>query len=152
MSEDKVKLVPALLRFASAKKVPESASDLLSTEHVKAFTKKVIKGLKEVENIYTQHTPLLKDILVDLTRNRLKPQHYPYLGGPQLIEKPREVLVFIIGGATYEEALVVNQLNESLADTRIILGSSRMHNTASFLEEVSQAVTLASPRLGSHFT
>ena len=149
ISSEDMELIQSLVRFASAKKVTESASDLLSTEQVKAFTKKVIKGLKEVENIYTQHTPVLKDILEELCRNKLKAQHYPYLGGPQIIEKPREILVFMIGGATYEESLVVHQLNESLTDTRIILGSSRIHNTESFLKEVRLATSNPAPKTGS---
>lgn len=52
---------------------------------------------------------------------------------------PQEIVVFIVGGATYEEALTVNKLNES--GYRIILGGTTIHNSESFLNEVVAATT-----------
>jgi len=37
--------------------------------------------------------------------------------------------VFLIGGATYEEALTVYNLNRNTPGVRIVLGGSSIHNT-----------------------
>jgi len=37
--------------------------------------------------------------------------------------------VFIIGGATYEEALTVYNLNRTNPGVRIVLGGTTIHNT-----------------------
>ncbi|KOB77992.1 putative Vacuolar protein sorting-associated protein 45, partial [Operophtera brumata] len=66
-----------------------------------------VKGLNGVENIYTQHTPLLKDTLEDLIKGKLRENLYPTLGGEELSygRRPQDIIVFIVGGATYEEAM-----------------------------------------------
>ncbi|KAG8253739.1 vacuolar protein sorting-associated protein 45 [Homalodisca vitripennis] len=53
----------------------------------------------------------------------------------------QDVIVFIVGGVTYEESLSVYQLNRSstTGGVRIVLGGSTVHNTESFLEEVRAA-------------
>ena len=144
VSETRLRLLRSILAFAGSKGSGDSSSDLLSADNVKLFTKKVIKGLKGVENIYTQHSPLLKEVVEELARGRLKPAQYPYLGTVQLNERPREVIVFMIGGATYEESLVIHNLKKNLPNVDILLGSSCVHNTTSFLEEVKAASTPAS--------
>lgn len=142
VNETKLRLLRQILSFAGAKGTGDSTtSDLLSADNVKSFTKKVIKGLKGVENIYTQHSPVMKEVVQELARGRLKASLYPYLGTVQLNERPREIIVFVVGGATYEESLAIHQLNQSLPTTQIVLGSSSVHNMSSFLEEVRQATT-----------
>lgn len=37
--------------------------------------------------------------------------------------------MFIIGGATYEEALTVYNLNRTMTGVRIVLGGTTVHNT-----------------------
>lgn len=52
------------------------------------------------------------------------------------------MIVFIIGGATYEEALAVHQINQtSSLGIRVILGGSAIHNSTTFLNEVDAAST-----------
>ena len=133
-------LVSQVLSFAGTKRqTPITATELLSTEQVKAFTKKMIKGLKGVENIYTQHSPLLKEIIEDLSKGRLKEVLYPYLGTIQLRERPQEIIVFIIGGTTYEESCVVYELNKTLIGVKVLLGGTNVHNLKSFCDELSHA-------------
>lgn len=55
-------------------------------------------------------------------------------------DKPQDVIVFIVGGATYEEARVVAQINASSPGVRIVLGGTSIHNSTTFLEEVEDAV------------
>ncbi|XP_015770849.1 PREDICTED: vacuolar protein sorting-associated protein 45-like [Acropora digitifera] len=42
--------------------------------------------------------------------------------------RPQEIIVFLIGGATYEEAFAVYNLNKSLPGVKIVLGATTMHN------------------------
>ncbi|GIY20911.1 vacuolar protein sorting-associated protein 45 [Caerostris darwini] len=125
MNDKLVRMVKAVLEFSGNK---GGRSDLFTTENVRAFTKRVIKGLKGVENIYTQHTPLLKEILEDIIKGKLKETSYPYLSGTQLRERPQDIIVFYIGGATYEESLTVHQLNRQSLGVRILLGGTTIHN------------------------
>ena len=43
-----------------------------------------------------------------------------------------------MGGATFEEALAVSQLNRKYKDVRIVLGSGFMHNSKSFLNDIQK--------------
>ncbi|VVC99630.1 unnamed protein product [Leptidea sinapis] len=99
-------------------------------------------GLSGVENIYTQHTPLLKDTLEDLIKGKLRENLYPTVGGEDLSmgRRPQDIIVFIVGGATYEEALCVHQLNQTYTGVKIVLGGTTIHNSTSFIEEIKSAM------------
>ena len=56
------------------------------------------------------------------------------------IYRPQDIIVFIIGGATYEESLAVHQLNKNNFGVRIVLGGTTIHNSNSFFEEIQQAM------------
>ena len=72
-------------------------------------------GVQGVENVYTQHTPLLVQTLELLVKGRLKETEYPVMGRAQAngqpARAPRLVVAFIVGGSTYEEARAVADLN-----------------------------------------
>ncbi|KAF2490437.1 vacuolar protein sorting-associated protein 45 [Lophium mytilinum] len=100
-----------------------------------------LKGLKGVENVYTQHSPRLETTLQDLIKGRLSQQIYPFVeGGPTTKDKPQDIIVFMVGGTTYEEAKMVAQVNASSPGVRVVLGGTSVHNSSSFLEEVEDAV------------
>ena len=99
------------------------------------------KGLKGVENVYTQHSPRLETILQNLIKGRLKELQYPFLeGGGHTRDKPQDIIIFMVGGTTYEEAKCVAQVNASVAGVRVVLGGTSVHNSTTFLEEVRDAV------------
>lgn len=99
------------------------------------------KGLKGVENVYTQHSPLLETTLQNLIKGKLRDLAYPFVeGGGTTRDKPQDIIVFIIGGATYEEAKMVAGINASSPGVRVVLGGTTIHNAETFLEEVDQAV------------
>lgn len=102
---------------------------------------RAIKGLKGVENVYTQHSPHLETTLQNLIKGRLREQQYPFVeGGGTTRDKPQDIVVFIIGGATYEEAKTIAGINASSPGIRVVLGGTSVHNAATFLEEVDDAV------------
>jgi len=51
-----------------------------------------------------------------------------------VFRRPSEIIIYIIGGITYEESLHIHMMNSQGA--RIILGGSYIHNFTSFMEEV----------------
>lgn len=56
---------------------------------------------------------------------------------PPFRRPPQQVIVFIIGGATYEEALTAHNFNS--ASCRVVLGGTTIHNSESFLNEIIDA-------------
>ena len=99
------------------------------------------KGLKGVENVYTQHSPLLETTLQQLVKGKLREAQYPFVeGGATTRDKPQDVVVFIVGGATYEEAKMVAGINASSPGVRVVLGGTTVHNAETFMEEVEDAV------------
>ena len=101
-----------------------------------------LKGLKGVENVYTQHSPRLEVTLQNLIKGKLREQQYPFVEGAGTTrDKPQDIVVFIIGGATYEEAKMAAQVNASSPGVRVVLGGTNMQNSTTFLEEVEDAVS-----------
>jgi hypothetical protein len=80
--------------------------------------------------------------LQNLIKGKLKELQYPFLEGSSHIrEKPQDIIIFMVGGATYEEAKMVAQVNASSPGVRVVLGGTTIHNSTSFLEEVDDAVS-----------
>uniref|UniRef100_A0A8C2GIR9 Vacuolar protein sorting-associated protein 45 n=1 Tax=Cyprinus carpio TaxID=7962 RepID=A0A8C2GIR9_CYPCA len=126
VSERHRKMVQSVVEYGG-KRV--RGSELIAPTDAVAITKQFFKGLKGVENVYTQHQPLLHDTLDQLIKGRLKDSQFPYLGPSSLRDRPQDIIVFIIGGATYEEALTVYNLNRTMPGVRIVLGGTAIHNT-----------------------
>lgn len=73
------RLVPAIMQYAGRS---VRSSDLFGQAKTPlSLTRRFFKGLKGVENIYTQHTPLVQETLDNLIKGKLKEQQFPYLGG-----------------------------------------------------------------------
>jgi vacuolar protein sorting-associated protein 45 len=49
-------------------------------------------------------------------------------------------VVFIQGGATYEEAKEISVLNTRLQGLEVVLGGTHIHNSKSFLAEIYQQI------------
>lgn len=130
-------LVPKMLEYISQNARTELFNTAKITDAVK-LTRNLIKGLKGVENVYTQHVSVLKELLEEILKGRSVDQQYPFINQEVPYRRPpTEIIVFMVGGATYEEALAVHQLNTM--GYRVILGGTTIHNSESFLEEVVAA-------------
>ncbi|KAA8914847.1 Sec1-like protein [Sphaerosporella brunnea] len=113
--------------------------DLFESESIFSRARSGFKGLKGVENVYTQHSPRLEQTLNSLVKGRLRETTHPFVeGSPNAREKPQDIIVFIVGGATYEEAKLVAQINATAPGIRIVLGGTTMLNSSSFLEEIDE--------------
>jgi vacuolar protein sorting-associated protein 45 len=91
-------------------------------------------GIKGVDNIYTQHKPLLNDVLGQIIKDKLQPSDYPFVDGKS--NGHDEIFVYVVGGATYEEAANVAQMNKTIDNVRIVLGGSFVHNSSSFIDDI----------------
>ncbi|KAJ1569096.1 vacuolar protein sorting-associated protein 45 [Cladochytrium tenue] len=137
VSEKKISLVDDLLLYAGADR---RMDDLFANQDILARTKNVFKGLKGVENVYTQHTPHLISVLQDYIKGKLKAENYPFIEGGSR-DKPQDIIVFFIGGTTYAEAREIQRLNSATPGVRIVLGGTTIHNSTSFLREAQDSVS-----------
>ncbi|KAG1872436.1 Sec1 family-domain-containing protein [Suillus subalutaceus] len=143
VSREEARLVYVFLNVAGS---DQRQDDLFSTESLLAKGRSALKGLKGVENVYTQHTPHLSQTLENIFKGRLKDTTYPFLDGTGTnmgLQRPQDVIIFMIGGTTYEEARTVALLNQeagnSLTGTRILLGGTCVHNSSSYVEMIRAA-------------
>ncbi|KAK9453689.1 Sec1-like protein [Dipodascopsis uninucleata] len=114
--------------------------DLFRTDSLFSRAQSGFKGLQGVENVYTQHVTLLERTLGALSKGRLRENFYPFIeGGGSSKDRPQDIIVFFVGGATYEEAKIVAQINASTPGLRIVIGGTAMHNSKSFLDEMEFA-------------
>ena len=109
------RLVPLVLQnYGSARR----SGDLFSNKSWLAVTKKAMqKSIKGVANVYTQHTPYLAATLEAISKGLLSEGAFPEVGGggagaggaaggaATKRRAPTEIIVFVVGGITYEEAL-----------------------------------------------
>ena len=133
---ERARLVYVLLNLAGA---DVRQDDLFMNENLFSRGKSALKGLKGVENVYTQHTPHLAQTLDLLIKGRLRETSYPFIEGDEGArnQRPQDIIVFMLGGTTYEESRTVALLNQRLASdslggpggTRILLGGSTVHNS-----------------------
>lgn len=142
-SAQQVKLVDIMLAECGAAK---RSGDIFSNKTWLAKTTKNMMGALKSgeENVYTRHRPYLVSILENLLKGSagLSETTYPFAGSdaqPSTKRKPpTEVIVFMVGGATYEEARHVAEMNTANPGVRIILGGTCMHNCNSFLSELAK--------------
>ena len=108
---------------------------------INRFQKTLLKDLKGVENVYTQHLPTLHNTLTSLIKGRLNTNVYPFLEPERgTKEKPQDIIIFMVGGVTFEEAKTVATVNASVPGVRVVLGGTQVHNSASFMESVEGIV------------
>jgi len=69
------------------------------------------RAFKDVPNVYTQHVPYLTNVIDQLKKNQLKESEYPFINSPGQYFRTSEILIFQLGGTTYEEAKEVGLKN-----------------------------------------
>ncbi|GJE88833.1 Sec1 family protein [Phanerochaete sordida] len=146
VQREDARLVYVLLNIAGS---DQRQDDLFSAESLLAKGRSALKGLKGVENVYMQHTPHLAQTLESLLKGRLRDTNFPFLdgAGPNAgLQRPQDVIIFMVGGTTYEEARTVALLNQEssssgsfAAGTRLLLGGTTIHNSSSFVEMIRSA-------------
>jgi len=135
--EREARLVQSLQRHAGTN---SRKGDLFAEQNnaTKNITGKLFKGLKGVENVYTQHSPLVKQITEDCVKHKLRPAAFPALGPVDPSRPVKSCVVFVIGGFTYQEAHAISQLNTALG-VQVVLGGTSVLNSKAFVEQVDAA-------------
>ncbi|CAB3410118.1 unnamed protein product [Caenorhabditis bovis] len=128
-------IVKNLLRYGGNSR---RSNNLFGEGLTNQITKKIMKGIKGVENIYTQHEPYLKRIIESIRSRNEQLENYPLVDID--VQRYDNVIIFIVGGATFEEAAFVRSLNDKrsqgLGGPSVILSSNTVLNTKSFIEEL----------------
>merc|ERR1711879_534192 len=141
IGEDQIGLIDQILRYAGSH---VRSGDLFQNKSFLAQAKSTIsRGLRDVENVYTQHKSLVYNIADSLMKGKLKDQVYPTVDSARYSPPARDnvprAVIFIVGGATYEETRDVNEINKGLDGGRsVILGGTTVLNSRSFLADIAQ--------------
>lgn len=93
----------------------------------KAAVSSIAQFGSEVQNVLTQHQPLLKKIVNRAYNGTLSEKDYPVQavhGSPlqatqAVSQRAKDILVFMVGGATFEEQLLLNNINKGLVDNNV---------------------------------
>ncbi|ONH89843.1 hypothetical protein PRUPE_8G019800 [Prunus persica] len=133
-------LVQFLLKQAG---VDKRTGDLYGNRDFLNIARNMARGLKGVENVYTQHQPLLFQTMESITKGRLRDVDYPFVGNHFQQGRPQEVVIFIVGGTTYEESRSVALQNSMNTGIRFILGGSAILNSKRFLKDLEEAQRVA---------
>jgi vacuolar protein sorting-associated protein 45 len=67
-----------------------------------------------------------------LLKGRLRETSYPFLEGEEIgrTQKPHDIIIFMLGGTTYEESRAIALLNQQLGgQVRVLLGGTCVHNS-----------------------
>eukprot|EP00928_Gymnodinium_smaydae_P023726 TRINITY_DN19465_c0_g3_i1.p1 TRINITY_DN19465_c0_g3~~TRINITY_DN19465_c0_g3_i1.p1 ORF type:complete len:566 (+),score=123.06 TRINITY_DN19465_c0_g3_i1:79-1776(+) len=143
IAEQQVALVDQVLRYAGSH---ARSGDLFGNKSFLAQARsKVANSFKGVENVYTQHKTHLASVVDNLMKGRLKESSYPFIdsvyASPSKEQLPRAI-VFVVGGTCFEEARDIHELNKTLDAGRcVILGGTTVHNSRSFLAEITQLMS-----------
>ncbi len=111
-----------------------SQNHRLSSDDIFDKTKKAFQGLQGVENVYTRHVPLITETCNDILKGKLKESLFPFVNTPSkeaAKEKPTDIVIFIVGGCTFSEAMEVYKISKSGA--RVVLGSTFICNSKRFI-------------------
>mmetsp|Transcript_58718 Transcript_58718/g.156972 ORF Transcript_58718/g.156972 Transcript_58718/m.156972 type:complete len:562 (-) Transcript_58718:10-1695(-) len=138
VGEAEIEFIDKVVQYAG---VSVRGGDLFQNKGMfKQFTNTLTKNLKGVENVYTQHKTHLHSVLDSMSRGKLKESSYPFAcGQSNAAAREHHVLVFMVGGTTYEEFRDVEAINTACGTSfHVVLGGSTVHNSKSFLADVAQ--------------
>jgi vacuolar protein sorting-associated protein 45 len=103
-------------------------------------------SVQGVQNVYAQHVPLLMETVQSIVKGKLRRDTHPFVPGSIKLNSPgvppenvipSDVIIFMVGGVTYEEGTKVDEFNQAnKGRIQVILGGSTIHNSTSFLEEL----------------
>ena len=133
LSSEEVALLNSILEYAGESK---RAPGLFTQGSISSKFSQVFSQSVNIANVYTQHQPILSGILDSIAKGKFKDSNFP-LASNSTSSKPSDIFVFMAGGVTYEEAAKVAEFNTANPGMRVVLGGSCIHNSTSFLKEIS---------------
>jgi len=138
VTDDMIDLMDTILKYAGSRVRGPGLYGVGTKDIMSKMTKSFMTSVQGVQNVYAQHKPVLIDTLQAIQKGKLKQDSHPYIMGKGGIDEiPSEIIIFMAGGVTYEEAAKVSEFNKNnFGKMRVILGGSTIHNSTSFLEEL----------------
>uniref|UniRef100_A0A7E4W499 Vacuolar protein sorting-associated protein 45 n=1 Tax=Panagrellus redivivus TaxID=6233 RepID=A0A7E4W499_PANRE len=144
-----IEAVDTLLKYAGSRR---RQSDLFGNKSMSEMTKRFMKGLKGVENVYTQHEPYVMQLVNDLYRGKLSEVIFGASEPTVFNTRYDNIIFFVIGGTTFEESACIANFNERRATNpsqpRVLLAGTGMHNSRTFIEQLIQ-LSPDHPSIGS---
>ncbi|KAJ5071839.1 vacuolar protein sorting-associated protein [Anaeramoeba ignava] len=112
VSSEKLRLLTQIVLYAGSQVRPE---DIFYNKNILSMLRgRFKKSLKDVESIYTQHTTLLAEIIDKAKKNKLSETSFPFISQDSKSNQEvplQNLIVFFVGGATYEEATAIHEFN-----------------------------------------
>lgn len=140
-----------------AQKMAETRYETVDASTVIAVVKAVLRSMGKdkrakkpwkfpTNDVYFQYHSLLASILSSVAAQSLSERDYPFVGEPVRKERqPTEVIVFLVGGATYEESRCVHEMNEAQRrkggqgkGLRFVLATTSILNSEHFLQRLRE--------------
>lgn len=136
--DEMVCLMDTILKYAGSKSRGPGLYGVGTKDIMSKMTKSFMTSVQGVSNVYAQHNPVLFDTLQAVSKGKLKQESHPFIVGRGVVDEvPSEVIIFMAGGMTYEEAATVNEFNKAnTGKIKVMLAGSTIHNSSSFLEEL----------------
>jgi vacuolar protein sorting-associated protein 45 len=134
VKQEHIDYIDCILKYAGK----EQRSPLLfgkSSNILSAGINFLKSSLKEVQNVFTQHKSLMHGVLEALMKGKLSDVEFPSVDNTSCDQPVKNIIVFFIGGTTFEEAREVNDYNRADPKTNIILGGTTIHNSKTFIAE-----------------
>ena len=119
--------------------------DDILTELARRFNSRMNSKSNTAENVYMQHIPEISTLLTELSKNTLSRDRFKALdtqkhGATQAQfnkDVPQDVILFVIGGVTYEEARLVHEFNATMNNRmRVVLGGTSMLSTKEYMNSI----------------
>ncbi|CAI4453515.1 BHH_G0019320.mRNA.1.CDS.1 [Saccharomyces cerevisiae] len=136
--------------FSRQDKMTQSNHDKddILTELARRFNSRMNSKSNTAENVYMQHIPEISSLLTDLSKNALSrdrfkeidTQGHRVIGNQQSKDIPQDVILFVIGGVTYEEARLVHDFNGTMNNRmRVVLGGTSILSTKEYMDSIRSA-------------
>jgi vacuolar protein sorting-associated protein 45 len=93
------------------------------------------EAFKNIPNVFTQHKSLMFSIIESAIKGTLKDLDYPATLENVPMEKAKDIIVFIVGGATYQESREVSLFKSQ--GFNVLLGGTNMLNSLGFLGDIT---------------
>lgn len=155
-----IALLDVIVRYGGSARAGSSEGGIFGAAGASAVRSALggaLRGFKDVSCVFTQHKPALVKTLQRLIRGRLPAEQFPAADAPSMPAsswRPTEVIVYVVGGMTYEEALCVAAFNDPLcpatqtaseggadltggADVKVLLGGDVALTPQRFVELLS---------------
>jgi vacuolar protein sorting-associated protein 45 len=124
---NKVALADKIIAVAGTKRRMHEIYRTSTGSIFKAAVSSIARFGTEVQNVLTQHQPLLKKIINRAYNGTLSDRDYPLQvvqGSPispqqAITQRTRDIMIFMVGGVTYEELALVDTINRGVVDNSV---------------------------------